>query len=160
MIGLAGRDHVQPGVANDDIANDTITYHMYYQWVCFVLFFQAIASNFPRYIWKSFEGGRIDLLTDKLNRPIIEDALKEKQKLAVVTYIRENFNMHSFYAYRYFLCEFLNVIIAIGQFYATSYFLGASFTTYGMDVVLAMGEDFTRVEDPMNRLFPKMTKCT
>lgn len=160
MIGLAGRDNVQPGVASEYDGNDTITYHVYYQWVCFVLFFQALASHLPRYIWKTFEGNRIRTLTDKLNRPIIDDASKEKQKLATINYIKDNLNMHSFYAYRFFLCEFLNVIVAIGQFYVTNWFLGSNFKTYGMDVVLAMGDDFTRVEDPMNRLFPKMTKCT
>lgn len=160
LIGLAGRDMVQPGVASDNDNNDTIKYHTYYQWVCFMLFFQAMASYLPRYIWKTFEGGRISVLTDKLKRPIMDETMKEKQKSAVVNYIKDNLNMHSFYAYRFFLCEFLNVIVAIGQFYVTNYFLGSNFSTYGMDVVLAMESDHTRIEDPMDRLFPKMTKCT
>lgn len=160
LIGLAGRDMVQPGVASDNGNNDTIKYHLYYQWVCFMLFFQSMASYLPRYIWKTFEGGRISVLTDKLNRPIMDETIKKNQKLAVINYIKDNLNMHSFYAYRFFLCEFLNVIVAIGQFYVTNYFLGSNFSTYGMDVVLAMESDHTRIEDPMDRLFPKMTKCT
>lgn len=160
LIGLAGRDIVQPGVASEYDGNDTIKYHTYYQWVCFVLFFQAMASHLPRYIWKSFEGGRISVLSDKLKAPLIDEMTKDKRKSAVIIYIKDNLKMQSFYAYRFFLCEFLNVIIAIGQFCVTNWFLGSNFLTYGMDVVLAMDSDHSHVGDPMNRLFPKMTKCT
>lgn len=30
--------------------------HAWYQWVCFVLFLQAIMCYFPHYLWKYFEG--------------------------------------------------------------------------------------------------------
>jgi hypothetical protein len=32
--------------------------HAWYQWVCFVLFFQAVLCYFPHYLWKSWEGER------------------------------------------------------------------------------------------------------
>lgn len=163
LIGTAGRDLVQPGVASEHYVKgheDTIKYHKYYQWVCFVLSFQAFISYLPRYLWKSFEGGRISVLTEKLKTPIIDGTTKEEQKFAIINYIKANLNLHSFYAYRFFLCEFLNVIVAFGQFVLTYYFLGTNFLTYGMDFVLAMDSDPTLVEDPMDRLFPKLTKCT
>ncbi len=30
--------------------------HAWYQWVCFILFIQAVLCYFPHYLWKSWEG--------------------------------------------------------------------------------------------------------
>ena len=40
--------------------------HAYYQWVIFALFFQALLSYFPHYLWKNLEGGKISLLLEDL----------------------------------------------------------------------------------------------
>ncbi|MCP6198758.1 hypothetical protein NL445_27350, partial [Klebsiella pneumoniae] len=42
LIGRVGKDYVQPGVGPHVEGQDEVKYHKYYQWVCFVLFFQAI----------------------------------------------------------------------------------------------------------------------
>lgn len=156
LIGTVGRDLIQPGVASDSEFDDTIKYHRYYQWVCFVLFFQAILCYMPRYIWKQFEGGRISMLSQDLRNPVLETATKHKRQLAAVNYIKENLNRHTFYAYRFFLCECFNVGIAIGQFYITDYFLDGEFWFYGFDILQSTEMD----ANPMARVFPKMTKCT
>lgn len=64
LTGIAGRDMLQPGVSSHSQFGDTIKHHYYYQWVCFSLFFQAIACYIPRYLWKSFEGGRMTALSE------------------------------------------------------------------------------------------------
>lgn len=153
LIGIAGRDVAHPGVAHSEF-DDTVKYHRYYQWVCFALFFQAMLSYLPRYLWKTFEGGRIKVLAEGLHNPIIETDKKNTQKSLTVNYIKENLNRHSFYAYRFFLCELLNLVIAIAQIFFTNYFLDGEFLSYGIDVLLA-----EREINPMTRVFPKMTKC-
>merc|ERR1712088_1028642 len=40
------------------------------------------------------------------------------------------------------------------------YFLGGEFTSYGLDVVRMTELEPEQREDPMSRVFPKMTKCT
>lgn len=154
LNGIVGKDIVQPGVAADSVLNDIIIYHRYYQWVCFMLFFQGICSFFPRYLWKSFENGRIKMLSGDIKQPFVDGTTENKQKRALITYIKDNLNKHSFYAWRFFLCELLNFLIAIGQIYVTDLFLGGEFITYGIDV---MRENEA---DPMTRIFPKMTKCS
>lgn len=44
-----------PGVG-PSTNEDNVTYHAYYQWVPFVLFFQAIIFYIPHYMWRKAEG--------------------------------------------------------------------------------------------------------
>uniref|UniRef100_U5EUV3 Innexin n=1 Tax=Corethrella appendiculata TaxID=1370023 RepID=U5EUV3_9DIPT len=160
LTGVAGKDVVQPGVSSHVDGEDEVKYHKYYQWVCFVLFFQAMLFYIPRYLWKTWEGGRIKMLVLDLNMPVVNEQCKEERKKILVEYFRENLHRHNFYAIRFFICEFLNLINVFGQIYFMDFFLDGEFTTYGSEVVR-----FTEMEpeergDPMARVFPKVTKCT
>jgi hypothetical protein len=160
LTGVAGRDMVQPGVSSHIAGEDEVKYHKYYQWVCFVLFFQAILFYVPRYLWKTWEGGRIKMLVLDLNCPIVNNEAKMERKKILIDYFRENLNRHNFYAFRFFICEVLNFINVFGQIYFMDFFLDGEFSTYGSDVL-----KFTEMEpeergDPMSRVFPKVTKCT
>merc|ERR1712172_371460 len=57
-------------------------------------------------------------------------------------------------------CEVLNFINVLGQIYFMDFFLGGEFTTYGTDVLAMTELNQEEREDPMARVFPKMTKCT
>ena len=64
-IGIAGEKFVYPGVGTHSNGRDDeqqLQYHKYYQWICFTLFFQAILFYVPRYLWKTWENGRIKML--------------------------------------------------------------------------------------------------
>ena len=54
----------------------------------------------------------------------------------------------------------MNFINVLGQMFLMDLFLGGEFTTYGMDVVKFMDLEPEQREDPMSRVFPKVTKCT
>ena len=56
-----------PGVSHLTGANDEVTFHKYYQWVCFVLFFQAAIFCIPEYLWKSSEDNKIKMLVQDLH---------------------------------------------------------------------------------------------
>lgn len=160
LTGVAGKDMVQPGVASHVEGEDEVKYHKYYQWVCFALFFQAILFYVPRYLWKTWEGGRIKMLVLDLNSPIVDTMCKNERKKILVDYFHENIHRHNFYAFRFFICEALNFVNVVGQIYFMDFFLDGEFSTYGSDVVR-----FTEMEpeergDPMSRVFPKVTKCT
>lgn len=157
--GRPGIDVAHPGVASHN-ENDEVKYHKYYQWVCFVLFFQAILFYIPRYLWKTWEGGRIKMLVLDLNSPVVSEDCKADRKKLLVDYFATNLHTQNFYAIRFFICEALNFINVVGQIYFMDFFLDGEFTNYGSEVIR-----FTEMEpedrnDPMSRVFPKVTKCT
>merc|ERR1711936_31859 len=61
---------------------------------------------------------------------------------------------------KFFFCEVLNFINVLGQIYFMDFFLGGEFTSYGLDVVRMTELEPEQREDPISRVFPKMTKCT
>lgn len=157
--GRIGKDVIQPGVANH-VQGDEVKYHKYYQWVCFVLFFQAMLFYVPRYLWKSWEGGRIKMLVLDLNCPVINEDCKQERKKLLIDYFTTNLHTQNFYAIRFFICEVLNFINVVLQIYFMDYFLDGEFSTYGSDVLSFTNMDQEARADPMARVFPKVTKCT
>jgi len=161
LIGIDGIDRAHPGVApNSDLGEgEQIRYHKYYQWVCFTLFFQAILFYIPRYLWKNWEAGKVALLVQEMNVPIVEADTKRDRIGILVDYFSLRHN-HTFYALKFFFCEFLNFINVAGQIWFMDFFLGGEFTQYGTDVLKMTELAPEERVDPMARVFPKMTKCT
>ena len=184
LIGIDGIDRAHPGVApNSDLEEgEQIRYHKYYQWVCFTLFFQAILFYIPRYLWKNWEAGKVALLVQEMNVPIVEADTKRDRIGILVDYFSLRHN-HTFYALKFFFCEFLNFINVAGQIWFMDFFLGGKcsfptmengapdeffyhliflgeFTQYGTDVLKMTELAPEERVDPMARVFPKMTKCT
>jgi len=85
---------------------------------------------------------------------------REKQVDSIRTYFKEDLRSHGGYAINFFLCELLTLVNVVGQIYFTDRFLGYQFTTYGLDVVKMTTMDPEDRADPMNVVFPKVTKCT
>lgn len=139
---------------------DDIKYQKYYQWVCFVLFFQSILFFVPHFLWKVWEGGRCKTLVMDLKSPLIENDVKRNRKNLLVEYFRKNLHHHNFYAIRFFICEALNFLNIIAQIYFTDYFLGYEFSTYGTRVMEFAKMEYEQRTDPMAFVFPKLTKCT
>ncbi|KAH9378116.1 hypothetical protein HPB48_011584 [Haemaphysalis longicornis] len=149
-----------PGVDQKRVTDaDDVIEHAYYQWVCFVLCLQAVMFYFPRWLWRSWEHGRVRSLLLELNKPILEHEKKQKQVDDVVDYFYRHRSQNQAYALRFFLCEVLNFVNVIGQMYFIDTFLGGTFSTYGPDVVRFVNEDPEVRVDPMTKVFPKMTKC-
>jgi len=157
--GKIGSEVAHAGVAPPAGDGSGRKYHKYYQWVCFTLFFQAILFYVPRYLWKAWEGGKLKMLVQDMNVPIIDDDAKEDRKKILVDYFATNRHNHEFYAFKFFFCELLNFANVLGQIYFMDMFLGGEFTTYGSDVVRMSEMDPQDRTDPMARVFPKMTKC-
>ena len=114
----------------------------------------------PRYLWKNWEGGRIKMLVGDLGCPIVTEETKNDRKKLLVDFFIANLHNFEFYAARFFICEFLNFVNVVLQIYFMDVFLDGEFSTYGRDVWGFTEMEPEEREDPMARVFPKLTKCT
>ncbi|MPC84692.1 Innexin inx2 [Portunus trituberculatus] len=77
----------------------------------------------PHWLWKITEGG--------LFKHIIQD-------LSIRDYLGGNldiyFNKDKSWAYKFFLCELLNLGVVVATLFFTDWFLGGEFLTYGTSV--------------------------
>lgn len=154
-----GVDVIAPGV-DSYTPGEKKVYHKYYQWVCFVLFIQAIFFYIPRYMWKMWEGGRLRSLVLDLSNPVMSEAARADQIKLLSNYLRTNLAYHNNYFYYFVFCEILNFINVILQMYLVDAFLGGAFSTYGFDVLRYSEMEPEYRIDPMVRVFPRVTKCT
>lgn len=132
----------------------------YYQWIYFVLAFQAGLFYLPHFYWKSKEGKLLSRLTNKLNNPVGKEEDKTNQINDTVTYLTRYRGRHQGYYIAYISCEIFNLINVFAQIYMVDKFLGGSFITYGLDVLKFVLMDQEDRFDPMIFIFPHMTKCT
>ncbi|EFA07886.1 Innexin inx2-like Protein [Tribolium castaneum] len=158
---LSGKSGFIPGLGPDnrDIRpwmrspDDKIIWQKYYQWVCIVFCFQALLFYLPRYLWKTWEGGRLRLLVSDLNTPLVTASWNPTTKSQMIQYIINGKYFHTLYAIRYVVCEILNLANVILQIFLMDTFLGGQFALYGFKV-FANGDI-----NAMNEVFPKLTKC-
>jgi hypothetical protein len=80
LLQRASVPHPGIGPLNDD---DPIKVHAYYQWVPFVLFFQAICFYLPYVVWRSWEGGKIKNLVEGLQNILLTRYLAKDEDLKV-----------------------------------------------------------------------------
>lgn len=139
---------------------DEIKFHKYYQWVCIVLFFQATLFYIPGYLWLSREGKRMSALTLNLNSSIVNMEYAGDKMKIISKYFEDNFWRHNSYAWRFFICEILNFSNVFGQIYFMNFFWMMNFFHYGINVFKAIHQQPEIRDDPMSRIFPKVTKCS
>ncbi|XP_040575378.1 innexin inx2 isoform X1 [Lepeophtheirus salmonis] len=143
--------------------DSTHLYNTYYQWVSIFLVAQAMLFYIPRCIWILQEGGLMGYLVKGTTGRVVENADEKKGNLL------RNFQIHihnkfSAYAFCFFFCELLNVILVIFAIFITHKFLNNQFLTYGLDVYLYFSlppEERIRQEtvNPMCEVFPKIAAC-
>jgi len=159
LLKAIDKDVPAPGV-EQFYEKDEIIEHAYYQWVCVVLFLQSCCFYVTRLLWKGWERGKIKHLITDLNKVILKADVKKEKEDTLVAYLCANRGRHNAYAFRYFICEVLNFFNVIIQMIFVNYFLGGEFSKYGIDVLKFVDRDPEQREDPMAKIFPKLTKCT
>jgi len=158
--GKIGEDYSYPGVA--PLRKDSkVHHHKFYQWVVFVLTLQAGMFYLPRFIWKSYEGGVVKLLTNGLTdiTAFMDSDTKSDGISRIEKFFRTYGSERSQYFLVFVLCEMLNFVNVIGQIFFMDRFLGYQFSTYGVDVLTQTEGNFTSRGDELNRVFPKVAKC-
>jgi len=156
QMGHTGTIH--PGVGTADPAKNYKVYHMYYQWVGFILFFQAILFYIPRYFWKLQEGGKVKFCTLNMKEPEVDNEERGKRVKRLVKCYHKYQNKNEKYAIKFFLFEIMNLLNVIVQIFYTNKFIGGRFLNYGSQV-LNFYQNIDMGIDPLVEVFPKMTKC-
>ncbi|XP_023237367.1 innexin inx2-like [Centruroides sculpturatus] len=154
-----GEEVPYPGV-DKFVKGEKKVHHAYYQWVCFVLFLQAILFYLPRYFWKAMEGDRVKSLVMDLKSPIFKPDSKEESRTLLIDYLLRNKGNHKLYYCCYCLAEFMNFLNVVGQMFLMNRFLGGEFSSYGHLVLQFTEWDWTARYDPMIKVFPRLSKCT
>ena len=104
------------------------------------------------------ESGRVNMLVQDMNVPMVDKDQKEDRKKVLVDYFLEDRHNHELYAYTFFACEFLNFVNVLLQLLFMNFFLGGEFTTYGSDVISMTNLEQEQRSDPLSRVFPKVTQ--
>ncbi|KAG7159805.1 Innexin inx2-like 10 [Homarus americanus] len=113
-------EEAYPGVGSSSgSGQDVVRHHKYYQWIFFVLL-QTLMFYTPGYLWKMWEGGRIQQLTQDLNPSSFTASVSSDHLATIKQYFGGNFRLlHTNYAYKFFLCEVLNFVNVVSQMYLT-----------------------------------------
>jgi hypothetical protein len=160
--GSAGHEFAHKGVGPDVNDKAGHTYHRFYQWIGFMFVLQAGMFYFPRLLWKSAEGGVMKLLTNGLTE--FDSFMNKSRRRDGVNLIEKYWNQkqtkRDTYFVKFFVCELLNFANVVGQIFFTDMFLGYQFREFGRDVLSQMEEPINVRDDPLNRVFPKVAKCT
>jgi len=162
--GEKGKDFPHPGLGPDDTTGEGsgYTHHKFYQWVVFVLTLQAGMFYFPRLLWKSAEGGVMKLITSGLRdiTAFMDKGTRSDGVELIAKYYNIKHSRRGTYFIKFVTCEILNFANVIGQIYLTDMFLGYQFTKYGPAVFSLSEGNLNERSDPMNEVFPKVTKCS
>lgn len=154
-----GREVAHPGIANEFNDEDAKKYYTYYQWVCFVLFFQAVACYLPKFLWDAIEAGLMRTLVMGLNIGVCKEDEKFAKKQAIISYVLKRLKRHRLYVLRYFACESLCLVNILIQLWMMNQFFNGEFFAYGWKVIQFSDTPQDQRFDPMVYVFPRVTKC-
>lgn len=98
--------NVYRGISTHVENEDTTREHSYYQWVPLVLFFQGVLFYIPRWLWKNWEGGKVQSITNGVRGfDMVKTEEKQIRLRNLVGYLVDSLHMHNFYFSFYFICE-------------------------------------------------------
>lgn len=147
---------------SDDDTKDTI----YYQWVVFMLAINGIMFKIPHLLWRVCEGGIMkEFHRGKNARSNLmeDDSMRSNLKIHMNSFKKLKGQKNLGYYTRFQICQILNLLMLILNWWATNQFLAGNFHTYGVEVTEFYSKDaYVRGEthDPMCNAFPTVVGCS
>ncbi|XP_043229520.1 innexin shaking-B-like [Amphibalanus amphitrite] len=139
--------------------NEYRKYHLYYQWVPFVLFIQGVLFYLPHWMWEINEDGRVHALVHDMRLPNMDKDTLKKKIGNLSMYVNETLGSYDGYYLRFLLCDFLNIVNVFANMFLIDHFINHEFLTYGPRCARYF-QDPSKVDvSPLTFTFPKLTKC-
>lgn len=158
-----GSEVPYPGIAATTRDTKDKVYHTYYQWVCFVLYGQALMFAIPSFLWKMTAQNKITSLVMDLDEHIVQKERKSKCQ-SLVKFLMRSRGSHGTTFYCFMLLEVMNAVNVVAQMFLMDRFLGGNYWSFGLKFLKhrtspSPYED-PALFDPLIQVFPRMTKCT
>lgn len=147
---------------SDDGTKDTI----YYQWVVFMLAINGIMFKIPHLLWRVCEGGIMKEFHRGKNarsKLMEDDSMRSNLKIHMNSFKKLKGQKNLGYYTRFQICQVLNLLMLILNWWATNQFLAGNFHTYGLEVTEFYSKDaYVRgvTHDPMCNAFPTVVGCS
>jgi len=155
---MGHRGIAHPGIETSDPTKNQKMYHVFYQWVGFIIFLQAILFYLPRHLWKILEDGRIKFCSKDMKDMVLDDDVRLKRVERLNKVYSKYQGKNNNYAAKFFLCEVINLMNVVFQIFYINKFIGGKFLDYGSRIFEYNQHVDTHI-DPMDDVFPKITKC-
>ena len=151
--------YIYPGVRTAIDGVNTKEYHVFYQYVCFMVFVQGVLFYIPRFIWRNLiEGGKLKFLTSDMNLPATDNDTEKKRVARLSAGFKKFKSNNNKYAFGFLLMEILNLVNVVAQFILNDIFLNGNFLDLGARLWIYYSQ-YEYSWDPLDQIFPKMTKC-
>uniref|UniRef100_A0A1A9W4A3 Innexin n=1 Tax=Glossina brevipalpis TaxID=37001 RepID=A0A1A9W4A3_9MUSC len=151
---------VGPRVFGAKEFNDSVNLR-YYQWVVVVLFLEGLLFYMPSFLWKMWEGKCLEQLCSAVVLPLIPVEELENHKQLMNEYLsKDNKTTHQQYAMKYFICEFLNLMISIANIIFLHFFLDGFWSKYMKALYTISFNNWHLWNQHSSQVFPKVAKCS
>ncbi|XP_034118970.1 innexin inx6 [Drosophila albomicans] len=135
-------------------------YLRYYQWVFMILLFQSLLFYFPSFLWKVWEGQRMEQLCCEIGDALILEETYRMRLRMLTKYFRARFSaIHCCYAIKYAFCELLNLIISGLNFWLMDVIFNGFWHKYIHALAAIPVYDWNLWNLMTSRVFPKVAKC-
>ncbi|XP_044317197.1 innexin inx6 [Drosophila rhopaloa] len=135
-------------------------YLRYYQWVFMILLFQSLLFYFPSFLWKVWEGQRMEQLCCEVGDALILEATYHTRLQMLTKYFRAHFApIHCCYSIKYAFCELLNLLISILNFWLMDVVFNGFWHKYIHALAAIPVYDWNLWNLMTSRVFPKVAKC-
>ncbi|XP_065361903.1 innexin inx5-like [Calliphora vicina] len=152
------RSSIEVGVSPNAVEHLSLRY---YQWVVIVILMEAFFFYFPSFLWKIWEGRRMEHLCSPVVKAIIpQDENRDYCRILAAYFKSNNTIIHKNYVIKYFSCELLNFSISIANILFLDYFLNGFWSRYFHTLSILSLNNWEIWNYHSSQIFPKLAKCT